>query len=615
MGLEKVRIDRLTRKRFMQVVRSFRASDTSGKGQRLFCLLITLMVVIGGLNVLNSYVGRNFMSAIEQRQAADFTQQAILYVLVFAVTTVAAVWFRFCEERLGLLWRESLTRHLTRAYLKHSLRSHGTEKVANPDQRIAEDVKSFTTTTLSFVLLILNGTFTVIAFSSVLWSISALLFFVAVLYASVGTFMAIRLGRPLIGLNFRQSDKEANFRSELVHLREHADEVAITHNEPLFESRLSQRIGDWAANARRIISVNRNLSFFTTGYNYGIQILPALIVAPLFFAGKVEFGVITQSAMAFTTLLGAFSLIVTQFQSISTFAAVITRLSELATSIENAADRPKNASIEIRREPRRLRFEALDLLAPDTGLPLVRGLELIVPERANMLVNGTNGPARHALFHLLAGDWERGEGAVVMPDENHMMLLPERPYLPTGTLRQILHVEGGDFRINDLRTSQAIRQLGLSGVLARVGGLDVVREWGEVLSLEEQQLVSCVRAIAANPDFIIFDRPGTTLKKDELARVLTTFRRMGQGSVTFGGSGEAYEVFDAVLKISPDATWTYTPQIRAVPEELYMADEEDTPVAPTECLFGPAPTHKPVTPTPVTDEEEEDESPPAKRAK
>lgn len=567
MAAGTVTFDRLTRKRLVQVVQGFLKSDAGGKGRRLAILLVVLMLVINALNVMTSYVGRDFMSAIERRNPSVFAQQAILYIVMFACSTAAAVFFRFCEERLGLLWRESLTRQLTEAYLKHCLRRQGdADRVANPDQRIAEDVRAFTTTSLSFALLLLNGTFTVIAFSGVLWSISQTLFVVAVIYAAGGSALAIRLGRPLIGLNFRQSDREANFRSELIHIRDHADAVAVTHNEPLFSRRLSQRIGDWASNMRRLIAVNRNLSFFTTGYNLLIQIIPALIVAPLFFSHKVEFGVITQSAGAFAILLGAFSLIVTQFQSISAFAAVIARLSELAGSIERAIDRP-TTPIRMRTESRRLRFESIELLAVDTGVPLVRDLDLAIPERANLLVSGPNVAARHAMFHLLAGDWERGSGVLVTPDPGRMMLLPERPYLPTGTLRQILRVEGGDFRVNDLRTRQALRLLDLDDVVLRVGGLDVVRDWSECLSLAEQQLFSCVRAIAANPDFIIFDRPGTTLKNPELEDVLTAFRKMGQGSVTLSGTGEASELFDALLTIEMDGRWAYVPQIRAVKEE------------------------------------------------
>jgi len=578
MAASTVTFDRLTRKRLVQVVRGFLASDAGGKGRKLAIVLIALMLVINALNVVTSYVGRDFMSAIERRNPSVFAQQAILYMVMFAFSTTAAVFFRFCEERLGLLWRESLTRQLTEAYLTHCLRRQGdAARVANPDQRIAEDVRAFTTTSLSFGLLLLNGTFTVIAFSGVLWSISPLLFVVAVIYAAGGSALAIRLGRPLIGLNFRQSDREANFRSELVHVREHADAVALTRNEPLFSRRLSQRIGDWASNMRRLIAVNRNLSFFTTGYNLMIQIIPALIVAPLFFSHKVEFGVITQSAGAFAILLGAFSLIVTQFQSISAFAAVIARLSELAGSIERGIDRPVTP-IAVRAESRRLRFETIVLLTVDTGLPLLRDLDLAIPERANILVDGPNLAARNALFHLFAGDWERGSGTLVTPDAGRLMLLPERPYLPTGTLRQILRVEGGDFRVNDLRTRQALRLLDLDDVVIRVGGLDVVRDWGEVLSLAEQQLFSCVRAIASNPDFIVFDRPGTTLKNSEIEDVLIAFRKMGQGSLTLSGTGEASGFFDAVLTIHLDGTWAYVPQMRAVKEEPAEPSETDDAV-------------------------------------
>jgi putative ATP-binding cassette transporter len=560
-------LDRVTRKRVTQVVRSFRKTDEGGKGTRLFVLLLILMIAINGLNVMNSYVGRDFMSSMEHRDAGAFVRLAVLYVVVFGVSTAVAVYFRFSEERLGLLWRESLTRQLSDAYLDHCLQPHGSapERVANPDQRISEDVRAFTTSTMTFALLILNGTFTILAFSGVLWSISPLLFVVAVGYAAIGSLMTIRLGRPLIGLNFRQSDKEANFRSELIHIRDHAEQVALTHNEPLFRRRLSQRIGDWASNGRKIIAVNRNLSFFTTGYNYLIQLIPALVVAPMFFRGQIEFGVITQSAMAFATLLGAFSIIVTQFQSISTFAAVVARLSELAMSIERASE-PVVTPVTIRHEPRRLEFEGLELFALETGAPLLRGLDFLMPERASVLIQGPNEAARHALFHLLSGRWERGAGTVVMPDPNRMMLLPERPYLPPGTLRQLLRIETGDVRVNDLRTSQALRLLKLGEVIERVGGLDVVRDWGETLSLGEQQLFACVRAIAANPDFIVFDRPGTTLKDAELTRVIGSFRQMGQGSLMFGGTGESSAPFDAVLQIQLDGTWSYTPQIRALPQ-------------------------------------------------
>src|SRR5262249_43972637 len=187
---------------------------------------------------------------------------------------------------------------------------------------------------LPFPLMSLDGPLAVLSFSGVLETISPLLFGVAVAYPAIGTLAAIYLGRPLVGLNYRQSDQEANFRADLIHVRENAESVALSRREDQLAARLLRRIDALADNFRRITSVNRNLGFFTTGYNYLIQIIPTLIVAPLYSRGEVEFGVITQSAMAFAQLLGAFSLIVNQVQSISSFAAVIARLSALAEAVE-----------------------------------------------------------------------------------------------------------------------------------------------------------------------------------------------------------------------------------------------------------------------------------------
>ena len=184
----------------------------------------------------------------------------------------------------------------------------------------------------------LNSAFTIAAFSEVLWTISPLLFGVAVLYAAGGSLFTIVLGRPLIRLNYDQLDKEAGFRSELIHVRDNSEAIMQARDEELQTARLLSRLDDLVANFRKITSINRNVGFFTTGYNWLIQIIPALIIAPAFIEGKVEFGVITQSAMAFTALVAAFSLIVTQFQSLSSFAAVMARLSALAEVVGQQGD-------------------------------------------------------------------------------------------------------------------------------------------------------------------------------------------------------------------------------------------------------------------------------------
>jgi vitamin B12/bleomycin/antimicrobial peptide transport system ATP-binding/permease protein len=208
--------------------------------------------------------------------------------------------------------------------------------LANPDQRIAEDTRAFTATTLSFALMTINSAFTILAFSGVLWSISPTLFLISVFYAALGSYLTIKLARPLVQLNSDQLDHEASFRSALIHVRENAESIRLERRSESQIEGLNERLDQLVANFRRITSINRNVGFFSTGYNWLIQLIPILIIAPAFMRGEIEFGVITQSAMVFTTLVAAFSLIVTQFQSLSSYAAVVSRLGSLVDAFESS---------------------------------------------------------------------------------------------------------------------------------------------------------------------------------------------------------------------------------------------------------------------------------------
>lgn len=336
MDGEQGTISRKTLKRLIHTIAVFLKSRSGIKARWMLAGLLLLMVCINAMNVTNSYVGRYFMSAIEGKDSAGFAHYAWMYVLVFAGSTATGVLFRFTEERLGLHWREWLSRRITGVYIERHLFLHlkCEDDVSNPDQRMTEDVRQLTTTTLSFVLMILNATLTVVSFSGVLWNISPKLFLVAVAYALGGSMLTIWLGRPLIRLNYRQADFEANFRSELIEIDRVGEQIVAAGSELGIKKKINDRIDDVVSNLCRIIAINRNLNFFTTGYNYLIQLIPVLIVAPLFIRGEVEFGVIGQSALAFATLLGAFSLIITQFQAISTYASVVARLSEFVEHAE-----------------------------------------------------------------------------------------------------------------------------------------------------------------------------------------------------------------------------------------------------------------------------------------
>jgi putative ATP-binding cassette transporter len=560
MEESRVRLDRVTWTRWRTAVRTFVASEVGGRAKALFAALLALLLAINGLNVVNSYVGRDFMTAIEARSMHGFVAKGLLYVGVFAASTVVAVIYRFTEERLGLLWREWLTSRLVARYLQGStyywLREH--PEVPNPDQRIADDVRTFTATTLSLALVLLNTTFTILAFSGVMWSISPLLFAAAVTYAALGSGLTILLGRPLIGLNYDQADREASLRAELVHLRENAESVAILRREGRLGARLLGRVGELVANMKRIIAVNRNLGFFTTGYNYLIQIIPVLIVAPLFIRGQAEFGVISQSSMAFSHLLGAFSLVITQFQQISSYAVVLARLSALVEGVDQVEARG-DSGIELDDSGTELAFERLTLRSPHDGSVLLDSLSLSVPSDRRTLVTGANEAGRIALFRATTGLWNAGEGRIVRPPPDAILFLPERPYLPPGTLRQAVVRTGCEAAVADARIREVLQALGVGEVVERAGGLDAEHDWDDLLSLGEQQQLGFARVLLAAPRFVVLDRPSTLLGADLVVRALDLLARQSITVVTFAPDAALAAQHDARLELGPGGTWTCQP--------------------------------------------------------
>jgi vitamin B12/bleomycin/antimicrobial peptide transport system ATP-binding/permease protein len=526
-----------------------------------------LLLAINGLNVVNSYVGRDFMTAIEARSMPRFLAKAMLYVSIFGASTVVAVVYRFTEERLGLLWREWLTRRLVARYLQGGAYYWLRERtdVSNPDQRIADDVRTFTTTTLSLTLVVLNTTFTIVAFSGVMWSISPLLFVTAVLYAAVGSVLTILFGRPLIWLNYDQADREANLRADLVHVRERAESVVVLRREGRLGERLQRRVTDLVANMKRIIAANRNLGFFTTGYNYLIQVIPVLIVAPLFIRGQAEFGVISQSGMAFSHLIGAFSLIITQFQQISSYAVVLARLSALSESVERVAARDGAGGIEIDETGDALAWDRVTLRSPADGTVLVAALSATVEAGRPVLVTGANEAARLALFRATAGLWRGGEGRIVRPPADAIQFVPERPYLPPGSLRQTLVRTGSEGEVDDAQILEVLRALGVEGVVERAKGLDVEHDWGDLLSLGEQQHFVLARVLLASPRYVVLDRLATLLGGGEVAKVLALLAERGITAVTFAADAELAARHDARVDLAVDGTWTRSPIPKETP--------------------------------------------------
>lgn len=362
--------------------------------------------------------------------------------------------------------------------------------IDNPDQRIVDDLSSFTGTSLSFSLTLFNAIIDLISFSNILFGIYPPLFVVLIVYSLGGTVISIFLGKGLVNLNFMQEKMEADFRYGLVRVRENAESIAFYGGEENEIKLLLQRFRSAFENLTQLLISSRNLEFFTSGYRYLIQILPAAVVAPMYFSGKIEFGVINQSVSAFNHILGDFSLIVFQFQSISAFSAVIDRLGEFDDVLDlTSSNGTLEAIDEIQLTYRNvkdltdsmkaldtqnlLEIESLTVQTPTNKALLIRDLSLEVHENEHLLITGPSGVGKTSLLRAIAGLWRTGSGKItfyakssgnldqidikdVVPDEamvtdekkddkkskyrdfKGVFFLPQRPYMVLGTLRQQL---------------------------------------------------------------------------------------------------------------------------------------------------------------------------------
>lgn len=310
------------------------------------------------------------------------------------------------------------------------------------------------------------------------------------------------------------------------------------------------------ANFRRIIGINRKVGFFTTGYNWLIQIIPALFIAPAFIDGEIAFGVITQSAMAFSLLVGAFSLIITQFQSISTFAAVVARLSSLMGAMEQSQT-SMGSAIEMVQEEGRIAYEQLTLRSSENGNPVLKELSISIPFATRVLLTGPNQAARVVLCRATAGLSTAGEGRIIRPGADDLLFLAERPYLPPGTLRQVLVGTLHEGDIADDRIVGLLRELHLEPVLARAGGLDREQDWETLLSLREQQLLAFLHLLLAAPRCVFLDRASTAVHPDQVQQILHMLSEHAISYINHGQSDDPLDLYDAVLDIEEDASWTW----------------------------------------------------------
>jgi vitamin B12/bleomycin/antimicrobial peptide transport system ATP-binding/permease protein len=545
-----------------RLVRPFFFGRNWGKAWALLGALITLSVAVTGIGIYSGFVGAKLMTALQERNTAGYQTALWTYMVTFALTIPLAAFYRYVEDRLALNWRDFLARTLMLRYFNNRAyyRLLSNEEIDNPDQRISEDVRNFTVTALSFVLIVINSVIQVIGYTGVLWTISGTLVAVLLGYAFGGTAIAFLIGRRLIGLNYLQYEREADLRYGLVRVRDNAESIAFYRGERREFRDLRSRLGAVVGNMLMLIRWNRNLTFFTTGYNSLALILPTLIVAPLFLQGKVEFGKITQAAAAFATFLAAVSLVITQFERLSAFAAGVTRLGGLWDSLDeqDAEDdiEAEDEQIEVTEDQRTLTLEKLTVCTPGGARELLHQVDFKLPPGGSLLIMGVSGSGKSSLLRTIAGLWNSGEGKIGRPAYRNMMFLPQRPYMVPGSLRAQLDYPGAGKNIDEEAMRKVLETVNLPEVAARVDGdFDRPADWANMLSLGEQQRLSFARLLLKNPAIAFLDESTSALDEPNEERMYEYLLKQRYTFVSVGHRSTLLKHHDWLLRIGEEGTW------------------------------------------------------------
>ncbi|MEJ2625061.1 MAG: ABC transporter ATP-binding protein/permease [Pseudolabrys sp.] len=513
----------------------FLRAEDRWPGRILLAAVVAIELSIVGITVLFNEWNARFYDALQARDWNQFIYQLGYFCVLAAIFIGLAVYQLYLNQWLQIRWR----RWLTATYLDHWLAGANHYRMQlmgdaadNPDQRIANDIASFIQLTLGISLQVLNAVVTLGSFMAILWALSAAapltifgapvnipgyLFWAALIYAVIGTLFTHLIGRALIALNFQQQRYEADFRFNLVRVRENGEQIALLEGDRAERERLLERFGNVVANWYAIMTRQKKLTFFTAGYGQVSTIFPYIVVSPAYFAGAIELGGLMQTANAFGQVQNALSVFINAYTGLAEWRAVIERLSGFDESI--AAARAVAASApSVALAPgdgAAVSFKDLSVRLPN-GVPLVNADSLSIKLGERVLVTGSSGAGKSTLFRALAGVWPFGSGSIQLPKDAKVMILPQRPYFPIASLAAAVAYPAEPSEFDEGRIAELIAAVGLPALAARI---DEEEHWNRMLSPGEQQRLGVARAILHAPDYLFLDEATASLDEPSEAKL------------------------------------------------------------------------------------------------
>lgn len=566
MGLRKTKpkrdrdFDRRLWHRFWKIARPYWFGEDRWIGRGLVALLVVLLVGRTEFNVLFNQQSGELTSALASRDSHRFWQSMRIFGGALLVGVPVYAIYYYVRDRLGIAWRRWLTTHFLQDYFGHRAfyeltANHG---IDNPDQRIADDIRAFTQQSLTFLLELVSASLTLVAFSGVLWSISKTLVGILIVYALLGSVLTFAVfGKPLINLNFVQLRREADFRFGLIRVRENAEAIAFYQGEQRELTHVLRTFSELYENNKRLLKRTLGLNAFQYTYTFITYALPSIIIAPHIIAGELEVGRAVQAGGAFAAMLGALTVFVDKFESLSAFAAGIERLHQFKRALREQA-KPKSTSEEIQSvEGTELALRNVTLKTPN-GRVLATDVSLEVAANGGLVIVGVSGGGKSSLLRAIAGLWRKGSGSIERPLLKDMLFLPQRPYMILGTLRQQLLYPNVDAVATDEELAAVLERVNLQHLVDRCGGFDAELDFAKVLSIGEQQRLTMARVLLGRPRIAVLDEATSALDAENEAMLYAELRRANTTLISVTHHPSVIQHHAQVLELGAEGTWRVT---------------------------------------------------------